>query len=264
MNKNAFIFVTTKNRADLLSSCLKSIFAQIEKCPNINFKIFVISDDTDSETFEVLSHYHRQVTVLSFTETNGLPMVYNLILDLILNYTHRHEVDVDYIGYFQDDVVIDESQNYFELASNSLESKIENKKLDFFTGFYTPLHPGYKTIELEGEKYLVSDSLDGKNFFCKAATLLRIGQLPNRLADGRKRGNPGPVNGSGFDIWLWRDSPFSSTKVGNVNLCKVGLVETTGAHTSTWANRGDKFWIKVKRVMSKKVHSKHLPLKKWV
>lgn len=258
MAKTIYLFITTKQRPQELASCLESLKSQVMGAGHYEFKCFLLADEIEQATYEVYKDHLDWVSLISLTGTNGLPLLYNMMLDILVTYKARHEQRIDYVCYFQDDVVISASDRYFDIAVNALDNSGED--VDFFTGFYTPLHPGFDKKLIGKDEFILSDSIDGKNFFCAYDTLTRIGYLPDRFDNGLKRGNPGPVKGSGFDLYLWKDALNSSSNVKKVNLCKKDLVKTIGAKNSTWGNKGDLFINKFKRIVKRKVHTKHQPL----
>ena len=182
--------------------------------------------------------------------------MFNLFHEHYEMVSKRSEIEPDYLCYVQDDCLIQYPATFFSTLVSLYESHSE-EKLAYISGFYTPLHPGFEKTQKEGITVLKSDTIDGKHLMAPPEVFRRIGKLTWHFPDGMRRGNPGPVKGSRFDLWQWRDSPDSIQKQGAINLIVPGLIKTIAQskRDSTWNNNGDNPQNIVKRVKKGKVYS---------
>ncbi|MFY0689758.1 MAG: glycosyltransferase [Cyclobacteriaceae bacterium] len=232
------VYITTHQRSSLLEQCLEALIKAVNASA-FEFRIMVLSDQTDDETHKVLSIYKNRISVISTNEQLGLPFMFNQILDYSQNLIGRTEKPPLLICYLQDDAIIQYPNSFFDLIIRTHQAYKNKLPLGFITGFYSPIHPGFNIIRTEELTLIESDSLDGKNMIGPPELFESIGKLSWRDHKNRVRGNPGPI-GSGFDLWQWRDSPTSTLKQKKVNLCIPGLIETIGSDDSTWNNKSDK------------------------
>lgn len=263
MNKVA-VYITTKNRVHCLKKAIGSLFSTVDSSTKASeVDVFVFSDESDGETLEYLLSMQNKLSFYSSKDKMGLPFMFNMILDHNINYMARMNKKYDFFLYLQDDTLLSQDVNYLDFMIGAYQKLSEQKNIGIMTGFYTPLHPGFKQESFEGRELLITDSIDGKNFFTRTEEIHRIGKVPWLFEDGLKKGNPGPVRGSHFDLWLWKESPSSTSSRGKVNLCFPGLVliQTDDSVMSTWNNKGDESREILKRVKNGRVHSIKKPLK---
>lgn len=216
----------------------------------------VIVDNTDAATLEVLRPFLAQITLLSLKEQLGLPLAFNMLHEYSKALAIRSEVIPDFICYIQDDVLLGDVEHYFEIMVDTYrEIELEEEK-GFISGYYTPLHPGFEQRVHKGIPILLSDSFDGKNLMAPPEIFYSTGKLTYFFPDGAKRGNPGPVRGSQFDLWQWHKSPNSTAKQGRINIIIPNLCNTAAesALESTWNNPGDHASNVVQRIIEGRIY----------
>lgn len=230
------IYITSYRRSDLLAKCLDALFVAIHHSP-FNHRVIVLSDHSDEGTIEVLRPLLGKIHFVTTPEQLGLPFTFNLLLDYSKNLISRSGEKPKFICYLQDDAVIAYPHVFFKTI-DQLSNAVSPAELGFLSGFYTPIHPGFEKIKVKGVTIVKSDSVDGKNLIGKPELFESIGPISKRIK-GMRRGNPGPLIGSGFDLWQWRDSPNSTTRQNRINLIIPGLVRHIGDDGSTWGNDSD-------------------------
>jgi len=232
------VYMTTYRRPDVFAASLRRLLEACAASP-FDHRITVIADDIDEETLKTVAPHIGQINLLSSCQQLGMPFGYNLMLqhsDLVAGRTERA---CDYLCYFSDDCLIEFPGDFFDILVKTHREVLPAHQAGYVSGFYCPLHPGFETRRHRHYTVVLSDSVDGKNFMAPPATLRSVGTVTWRLADGQRRGNPGPGRrGSEVDIWQWRDSPTSLQRQGRVNLIVPGLCShaATRPEQSTWNN----------------------------
>ncbi|MCA8880405.1 MAG: hypothetical protein KDA73_10725 [Rhodobacteraceae bacterium] len=248
------VYLTTSRRADLLEPTLEHLVAAIEASA-FSHRLFLAVDSLDPDTDRVLQRFAEQIDEVGWTRNQmGLPYHWNGILDRSRATIARSEIRPDFICYLQDDCLIQRPDSYFGEMVEAAEM-VNPGRLGFVSGYHSDVHKGFEEITHGGRTYLLSDSIDGKNFMARPKLLQSIGKLTWWFPDGQRRGNPGPVRGSHFDLWQWKESPNCLMRQNRVSVVIPGLCEHTAAEKekSTWANDTTKEAIE-RRVAEGKVY----------
>ncbi|EAR52121.1 hypothetical protein OG2516_18690 [Oceanicola granulosus HTCC2516] len=231
------VMMTTFQRPKLFSRSLEKLVDAMQQSP-FEHRLFIAAEELDRETAEILQFYTEHVHQVLWTgQRQGLPYSWNMLGSALQHTIARTEHRPDYVCYIQDDCEILEPSSYFEVMA-TVANAADPGLLGFVSGYHTDIHPGFATSELEGRQIVFSDSVDGKNFMARPRTLQSIGPLSWWFKDGMRRGNPGPVRGSHFDLWQWQESPNSLKVQRRVNVVLPELTghSADGAELSTWAN----------------------------
>ncbi|MDH2328708.1 glycosyltransferase [Cereibacter sp. SYSU M97828] len=235
--KSVDVIMTTSRRPDHLARSLPALVQAIERSP-YKHRLFLAVDGLDEDTATIMREYKDALDVVLFTkDRSGLPFTWNSIRDLHDNYVSRHESPADYLCYIQDDCLILEPDRYFSTMVDTAE-RASPSILGLVSGFHTEVHPGFAVGTLDDRTIIYSDSIDGKNFMGRPRTFKSITPLTWWFSDGMRRGNPGPVRGSHFDLWLWKESPNSLSVQKRINIILPDLTThiANDAHSSTWNN----------------------------
>lgn len=231
------IVMTTSQRAEHFRRSFDRLLVAIDKSPYLH-RLIIMVDGLDPDTDAVLKSHSARIDQVLWTGSRmGLPYMWNMLRDLVRNTIARTERRPDYVCYIQDDCLIENPESYFKIMVETAETAHPGY-LGFVSGFHTAVHPGFAESVLDGNRIIFSDSVDGKNFLARPRTLFGIGPLTWWFSDGMRRGNPGPVRGSHFDLWQWKESPNSLTVQGRVNLILPDLTRHTAVEpeSSTWDN----------------------------
>ncbi|WP_416463618.1 hypothetical protein [Sphingomonas sp. VDB2] len=231
------VIMTTSNRPWFFRDTLARVLHAIRASP-YEHRLSISVDGLDAGTLAILNQHVSEIDQVLWTkDQRGLPFSWNSSRDLLRNTICRTEKRPDFVCYIQDDCYIREPDKYFEVAIGLAEASFPGY-LGFVSGFYTEVHPGFAEFEWNGNRVIASDSVDGKNFIATPEVLEGIGALTWHFGDGMKRGNPGPVRGSHFDLWQWKESPNSLTWQSRVTLVLpdlCGHIAAKASH-STWSN----------------------------
>ncbi len=231
------VHLTTSRRADVLAPTIERLLQAISASP-FQHRISVNIDDIDPATAKVIERFKDQFQQLTWTGVQmGLPYHWNSIIDQSQAMTARSEKRPDFICYLQDDCAIERPETYFTEMVEAAEL-LNPASLGMVSGYHSSVHKGFGRLSVAGKDYILSDSVDGKNFLVRPKVLYSIGKLPWWFPDGVRRGNPGPVHGSHFDLWQWKESPNCLMRQGRVNIIIPGLCEHSAAASelSTWSN----------------------------
>lgn len=205
------VFVTSYNRYDFFKECINSVNEAIKKTKH-QIRVHIFLDAlTDERYYEIIKKHKFNYYI--YNKRLGLPYILHQIKFILWNVSERLTHKSKFFCYLQDDCLINSNINYFDdMVSVSLNS-IQKKHLNFVTGFHNKIYPGLDDFEtLDQKKCRLSNSIDGKNIFGYTNTLLKIPKFSFFNNAYRKQGNPGPANGSNFDLWLWRDNIVSKGK----------------------------------------------------
>lgn len=231
------VIMTTSQRPDHLRRSLPALIKAMELSP-FRHRFFVAIDGLDEETSAMLNQFKSAIDVVLYTKSRaGLPFAWNSIRTLNENLTVRTEEAADYLCYIQDDCLINDPSEYFS-AMVDMASAASPAFLGLVSGFHTDVHPGFATGRYLGYDVIFSDSIDGKNFMGRPSTFRRISPLTWWFSDGMRRGNPGPIRGSHFDLWLWKESPNSLAVQQRINVIIPKLTSHIASDPteSTWNN----------------------------
>lgn len=231
------VLLTTSRRPWCLRESLRQLALAIRQSP-YKHRLMIAVDTMDPETMGIINEHFSEIDQVLWTrEQHGLPYTWNSLKGLLRNTIRRTETRPDYVCYIQDDCYIRDPANYFS-AMVGIASDAMAGYLGFVSGFYTEVHPGFADFEWKGYKVIASDSIDGKNFMATPEVLESTGDLTWWFSDGMRRGNPGPIRGSHFDLWQWKESPNSLLKQSRVTLTLPELCSHIAerADQSTWNN----------------------------
>lgn len=231
------VMLTTSQRPWCLRDSLAQLIQAMRMSP-YDHRLFVAIDTLDPGTLSIINQYSAEIDQVLWTkERHGLPYTWNSLNDLQRNTVNRSELKPDYICYIQDDCFIKEPASYFARMVG-LASECMPGYLGFVSGYYTEVHPGFADFEWKGNRVIASDSIDGKNFMGTPEVMASVGPLSWWFSDGLRRGNPGPVRGSHFDLWQWKESPNSLSTQYRISLVLPDLCSHTAARASdsTWNN----------------------------
>ena len=231
------VYLTTCRRPDYLKDTLETVLLACDASP-YNHRIFVMADNLDIETWQVLSKHIERISVITSNVQLGLPFMFNTIHDHHWTLAHRSEIHADFICYIQDDCKINYPEEYFETMVSVHEHFDVRLRPGYVSGFHCRLHPGFLKSEFRDNTVLLSDSIDGKNFMVRPSLLRKVGKLTWYDKQGNRRGNPGPDTGSHFDLWQWKESDNSLMKQKRTNLILPGLCSHLGMakENSSWNN----------------------------
>lgn len=231
------VILTTSQRPEHLKQSLPRLARAMELSP-YKHRLFVTVDGLDQETNQLLAEYGDIIDVVMYTRSRvGLPFTWNVIRSINDAYTMRTEEAADYLCYIQDDCLINNPMEYFATMAE-VASEASPGILGLVSGFHTEVHPGFAEGTCNSHNIIFSDTIDGKNFMGRLKTFKSIMPLTWWFADGMRRGNPGPVRGSHFDLWLWKESPNSLTVQKKINIIIPKLTShiASAASESTWNN----------------------------
>jgi hypothetical protein len=239
--------------------CLRESIDQLLKAMRFSkyqHRLLVAVDKLDPGTLAILNEHSSEIDQVLWTkQQQGLPYAWNSLNDLLRNTINRTELSPDYVCYIQDDCYINDPKIYFD-AMVGLAADAMAGYLGFVSGYYTEVHPGFADFEWNGHRVIASDSIDGKNFMASPEVLASTGSLTWWFSDGTRRGNPGPVRGSHFDLWQWKEAPNSLTQQSRISLILPDLCQHIAgrAEESTWNNDTTDDTVK-RRVEAKRVYS---------
>lgn len=231
------VMMSTSRRPEHFARSLEALVRAMERSPFAH-RLFVSVDGIDPDTRDILeAHRDRIDQVLETGERMGLPYMWNGLNAMVRSTIARSERRPDHVCYIQDDCLIADPDSYFATMAAAADETAPGT-LGFVSGYHTEVHPGFAETTFRGQRLIFSDSVDGKNFMGRPRLLSSIGPLTWWFSDGMRRGNPGPVRGSHFDLWQWRESPNSLTKQRRVSLILPDLTRHTAMaeDESTWSN----------------------------
>lgn len=231
------VVMTTSQRPWCLRQSLNALLQAIRSSP-YEHRLYLLVDTLDLGTMAVINQYSSEIDQVLWTkDRHGLPYMWNTARDLVRNAINRTERRPSYVCYIQDDCLIVDPDKYFAkmvgIATDAMPGY-----LGYVSGFYTEVHPGWADFDWKGEPVIASDSIDGKNFMGTPEVIESIGPLTWWFKDGMRRGNPGPVRGSHFDLWQWKESTNSLTEQKRISLILPRLCKHVAerAQDSTWNN----------------------------
>lgn len=231
------VLLTTSQRAWCLRDSLPQLITAMQKSP-YQHRLFLSVDNLDPETLAVIETHRDAIDHLVWANArHGLPYHWNNLNDMRRNVSYRDERKADYVCYIQDDCYIKNPGQYFEAMVGVAQAAMPGY-LGYVSGYYTEVHPGFADFEWEGHSVVASDSIDGKNFMATPELLASVGPLSWWFKDGSRRGNPGPVRGSHFDLWQWKESPNCLQQQRRISLILPELCSHIAetAKDSTWNN----------------------------
>jgi hypothetical protein len=237
--------------------CLRESINQLLKAMRYSryqHRLLVAVDRLDPGTLAILNEHSSEIDQVLWTKhQQGLPYVWNSLNNLLRNTINRTELRPDYVCYIQDDYIND-PKIYFD-AMVGVAADAMAGYLGFVSGYYTEVHPGFADFDWKGHRVIASDSIDGKNFMASPEVLDSTGGLTWWFNDGTRRGNPGPVRGSHFDLWQWKEAPNSLMQQSRISLVLPDLCQHIAgrAEESTWNNDTTDDAVK-RRIEARKIY----------
>lgn len=231
------VLLTTSRRPWCLSRALQQLTEAMRASP-YEHRLFVAVDQIEASTTALLQQYSYAIEQVLWTNSQmGLPYTWNALNELQQATVRRSELRPDYICYIQDDCELNDPATYFETMGSVAHAAMPGY-LGFVSGFYTEVHPGFADFDWKGHRMIATDSIDGKNFMGTPEVISSIGPLTWQFSDGMRRGNPGPVRGSHFDLWQWKESTNSLLQQKRISLLLPDLCRHSAqsAAQSTWNN----------------------------
>ena len=232
------VYMTTSRRPNFFEKTLAQLI-EAKKATDHDIRLHVFVDRLDGETLGILAAHVDELGILSTSYQQGLPFLYNMIVAHQEQSELRSERFADYLCYIQDDCLIKNPGVYFDFMVQAYEEALPIGEIGYVSGYYCTLHPGFELRDFNQKKVLLSDSIDGKNFFAPPSLIRKVGPLSWYSHKGVRRGNPGPGKvGSHFDLWQWKESPRALTKQNRVSVVIPGLCThiAESKEDSTWGN----------------------------
>ena len=220
--KKTGILITTYNRPHFLERLLHQLKDRREE-------IVVVNDGSDEKYrphYEQIKKNFPQVTYIDNPENRGLVYSLNTGFSYLLA-----DPDMEWIHYFQDDVII--SEDIFEKTA-----KIAHKeKYPVITGIHRPPHKSFGTKKMEGMEVRLLLTAPAHHLLLHRQYLMDNLPIPNPYLGAPKRDKGKPGQGSDADWWLLSWSPKSIIKRGGYIIAIPGLVKTDmDPELSTWAD----------------------------
>lgn len=231
------IFITTKNRPDLLRQTLLSFR---ENTPRNQFRLTVVRDGDYTVTRTVLDEFTDIVDfVLTSTENRGLGPSINAALSHIGSLKMwEGTLQNPLTCYVQDDVIF----------QNGWLAKLSSKYMQLAPALNLGFASGHSAIEHKDDPRAQTKILNSEmytNKYIRATCMLAdhtywMSMFPIPRIDpetGQERGRPHNGLGSGVDWHFVRVHPQSVCRTGKTNLIIPGLVVHNGFRDSTWLER---------------------------
>lgn len=233
------IFVTTKNRPDLLH---KSLVSLEESVPRSLYRLTVVQDGDYSVTTNVLNRHPNLIDHrLVHKENMGLGPSINQALahiDAVDRYfehpTHGDPEQVaPFICYCQDDLLY--TKDWLPRLIQLFTVNEKTYKLGFASGVECVEHPVKQEI---APGIVLKDWIRAAQMFGRREYWMSMWPIPRfDMETGRVRAKPDNGMGSGVDWHFIRDHENSVCKQGRTCLVIPGLVSHMGYRNSTWLNR---------------------------
>lgn len=235
----ADIFITTKNRRDLLVKSLDSLFQCTDKS---NVRITLVRDGAYANTSTIQDEYAGKFDyVLTSYENEGLGPSINMALAHIdaLNRWWGHPTHGDpskvapFIVYCQDDLLY--TKGWLERLLTNFMVMENTHKIGFASGLECVEHEVKQTLH---NGLLLKDWIRAAHMFARREYWMSMFPIPRLDAEtGQVRAKPNDGMGSGVDWWFIRNHQNSVCKSGRTCLVVPGLVKHLGYKDSTWLKR---------------------------
>lgn len=258
MSLIADVFITTKNRPELLDKTLNELF----ECTDKNlFRLTIVQDGHDEDTSHVISSYEEDIDFsLKSYENQGLGPSINMTLAHIetLNNWYNHPTHGDqtkvssFICYIQDDILV--SPDWLPKMVKFFTLFEHQHKLGFASGVECVEHQeGLKDLGngMQLKKYIRAASMFGRREYWMS--MFPIPRLDPET--GRVRAKPNDGMGSGADWHFVRNHPNSVEKTGKNCLVFPSMMTHVGYNNSTWLKRELPESDQDKRIISEKMNT---------
>ena len=233
----ADIFITTKNRPDLLRQSLTSLFECTDK---ESVRVTLVRDGDYSSTRFAEDEFDLDY-ILTSSENNGLGPAINLALthvNTINNwFDHRTHGDASkvapFIVYCQDDLLY--TPGWLEKLARNFLVLEKAQKLGFASGLECVEH---ETKQVLHGGMVLKNWIRAANMFARREYWMSMFPIPRFDPEtGNIRAKPNDGMGSGVDWWFIRNHENSVCKTGRTCLVIPGLVQHLGYKDSTWLKR---------------------------
>lgn len=234
------LFVTTRNRPQMLERCLSSVRENTSSVPH---ELTVLSDGDQTVVTEralqgIPDFFHVS------KENFGLGPTVNTALSILRG---RMESEDEFWCYLQDDTVVSPHWLWTLLGRFLANERTHN--LYFASGHDAPEHDNFsddywgRRLRSEGvsprteigPNTFLKPYIRATNMLARARTWLSMYPIPPvDVETGRPRGRPHDGIGSGVDWHFLRAHENSPLRHGGTNLVIPGLVTHVGADKSTW------------------------------
>lgn len=235
----ADIFVTTKNRPELLRKSLQSLR---ERTDRKDFRLTVVRDGAYEVSAQVLSEFHDLVDyTLVHQENEGLGPAINHALSFIQTTNQYYEdsrvpeqgLVAPFICYCQDDLVY--TQNWLHILAKRFMLFEKTYKLGFASGVECIEHAVKKDI---GNGMVLKDWIRAAQMFARREYWMSMFPITRFDPETQRvRAKPNDGMGSGVDWHFIRNHENSVCKTGRTCLVLPGLVKHMGYKDSTWLKR---------------------------
>jgi hypothetical protein len=235
----ADIFITSKDRPDLLNNSLRALRANTDKK---DYRLTVILDEWGLGSYGACREFHDIIDhVLVHRENLGLGPSINQALSHIQSLnewwghpTHGDKEQVSpFVCYLQDDILV--TKGWLPKMAKFFMLFEKQYKLGFASGVECVEHIVRKDL---GNGMLLKDWVRAANMFARREYWMSMYPIP-RLdwETSRVRAKPNDGMGSGVDWWFIRNHPNSVCKTGRTNLVFPGMMVHAGYNKSTWLQR---------------------------
>ena len=235
----ADIFITTKNRADLLRASLESLRTNTD---NRLFRLTVVRDGDYPSTHDVVRDHQDQIDFLiTSNENEGLGPSINRALAHIET-TNRYYQDTkvpelskvaNFICYCQDDILY--TPRWLETLVSRFTMLEKVHKLGFASGVESIEHATTRDL---GGGMLLKPWIRAANMFARREYWMSMWPIPRFDPETQQiRARPHDGMGSGVDWWFVRNHENSVVKSGRLCLVIPGLLLHAGYKDSTWLKR---------------------------
>ena len=237
----ADIFITTKDRPDLLSQTLESLALKTDRS---SYRLTVVQDGDWPGVDDVVQKY-QDLDVVDYylwnRKNQGLgPSINQALAHIdVLNRYYDDPMCRDaskvapFVCYVQDDV------RFIGTWLNMLATRFmlyeRQHKLGFASGVECIEHPIKKDL---GNGMVLKDWIRATNMFARREYWMSMFPIPRFDPEtAQVRAKPNDGRGSSVDWWFVRDHANSVCKTGRTNLVIPGLVVHAGYDKSTWLDR---------------------------
>lgn len=235
----ADLFITTKNRPDLLRKSLDSL---LECTPRDEVRITVVRDGAYACTSFLNSEYSGKVDyILTSCENEGLGPGINMVLAHVdaVNRWWGHPTHGDpskvapFVAYCQDDLLY--TKGWLGRLVMNFMALEKQHKLGFASGLECVEHEVKQRLH---NGLVLKDWIRAANMFARREYWMSMFPIPRLDPEtGRVRAKPNDGMGSGVDWWFIRNHENSVCRTGRTCLVVPGLVKHLGYKESTWLKR---------------------------
>lgn len=234
----ADIFITSKDRPDLLRETLRSLRENTDRS---DYRLTVVQDGWNSSceshiwSTDIVDH------ALIQRENMGLGPSINQALAHIqsLNQWFEHPTHGDparvapFVCYVQDDILF--SPGWLRRMTKFFTLFERQHRLGFASGIECVEHATRQDL---GNGMILKDWIRAANIFGRREYWMSMFPIPRLDPEtGRVRARPNDGMGSGVDWWFIRNAENSVCRTGRTNLVFPGMLVHAGYDRSTWLAR---------------------------